>query len=195
MDLIEITPIFQVFPEPASNLLFYLVTVSPVLLGPALGEIGYCRLSRVPVARAILVQVSCLASQSPHRVTEYSGRLSRNDAPQLDPPVFDSLVGRPRDGRGTQIDRAGNPTAGTVLTQVWDLAVNLQGKRVDAVYVTLDDGEPVFREIMREFGLHPGIVHGNVSRQYQRIAVTLFPEVVNHRRHEPQDTTRTLEAP
>ena len=175
MDFVEVPPIVQVFPEPPSYLFVHLVAVSPILFGPALGEVGHCRLGRVPIASTILVQVGSGASETPHRVTEDSGGLSWNNASKLDTPVFDSLVRRSRDGGGAKVDRAGHPATGAVLAKVGHLAVQPQGKRVRAVYITLYDGDPVVWKVSRELELHAWIVQRHVGRQNQGIAVALLP--------------------
>jgi hypothetical protein len=49
------------------------------------------------------------------------------------------------------------------------------------------------RKVARQLGLHASIVDRNRGRQAQRVAVTLFPQAVDHRSHQAQYTARALE--
>ena len=67
------------------------------------------------------------------------------------------------------------------------------GSEFGAVHVLLDHRHPVVRQIARQLELHARVVDRDVRRQDQRVAVALFPQAVDHRRHQAQHAARALE--
>ena len=183
----------QVGAQALLQLLHDLVRVALELLGAVLGQLGDRGLGRVPVARAVLVEVGGRRRQPPQGIAEDRRRLARHHAAELDPPVFEAAVGGRRGGRRAQVDGARHAPAGGELAQVGHLAVQPQRQRVRAVHVLLDHRHPVVREVARQLELHARVVDRDVGRQDQRVAVALLPQAVDHRRHQAQHAAGALE--
>ena len=66
-------------------------------------------------------------------------------------------------------------------------------QRVRAVHVLFDHGHPVVRQVACQLELHARIVNGDIRRQDERVLVALFPQAVDHRRHQPQHAAGALE--
>ena len=111
----EVALLLQVLAQPPVQLGHHLVRLALELLRPVLGQFRHRRLSGVPVARAVLVQVRRRACQPPQRIAEHRGRLAGHHAPQLDPPVLQRPGARPaRSARSP--GRSSAPPAGSPHT-------------------------------------------------------------------------------
>ena len=76
VDAAKVARSAQVSAQPLLDLGGDRVGIALELLGPILGELGDGRLRRVPVARAVLVEVGRRRAQTPQRVAEHR-RLTR----------------------------------------------------------------------------------------------------------------------
>ena len=193
VDAGEVAGPAQVGAQPLVQLLRHLVGIALELLGAVLGELGHRRLSGVPEARPVLIEVGRRRRQPPQRVAEHRRRLARHHAAELDAPVLEPAMRRRRRGRGAEVDGARHPPRRVQLAEVGLLGVDLERQRVRPVHVLLDDRRPVVREVARQLGLHARIVDRHRGRQDQRIAVALLPQAVDHRRHQAQHAARALE--
>ena len=193
MDAAEVARLAQVGSQALVQLLHHLVGIALELLGAVLRQLGDRGLGRVPVARAVLVEVGGRSGQPPQGIAEDRGRLARHHAAELHPPVLDAPMGRRGRGRRAQVDRARHAPAGRELAEVGHLAVQPQRQRVGAVHVLLDHRHPVVREVARQLELHARVVDRDVRRQDERVPVPLLPQAVDHRRHQAQHAARALE--
>jgi hypothetical protein len=100
---------------------------------------------------------------------------------------------RRRDRGGAQIDRACDAPGSGQFAEVRHFGVDPQRQRVRAVDILLDDWRPIIGEVPRQFELHARVVDRDRRGQNQRAAVALFPEAMDHRRHQAQHATRALE--
>ena len=193
MDAAKLAGRTQVGAQPLVDLLHDRVRVALELLGPILGELGDRRLGRVPVARAVLIEVGRRGAQAPQRIAEDGGRLARHDAAELDPAILDAAIGRGRRRGGAEIDRPRHPPAGGELAEVGHLAVDAQRQRARPVHVLLDDRLPGVGQIARQLVPHARIVDRQIGGHDQRVAVALLPQAVDHRRHQAQHAAGALE--
>ena len=92
MDAAEVARLAQVGAQPLVELLHHLVGVALELLGAVLGQLGDRGLRRVPVARAVLVEVGRRAGQPAQRIAEDRRRLARHHAAELHPPVLEAAM-------------------------------------------------------------------------------------------------------
>ena len=129
VNALEIASLLQILPQPLRDLLRHSVPVAPQLLSPVLGQVGHSRLGRIPVARAVPVQVGGAVGQPPQRVAKDGDGLARHGAAQLDAPVIDPLIGRGLRRRRAEKDGARHPPAGAVPAETGDLPVKLHGPR------------------------------------------------------------------
>ena len=171
----------------------HLVGIALQLLGAVLRQLGDRGLRRVPVARAVLIEVRRRRGQPPQGIAEDRRRLARHHAAELDPPILKAAMGGRRRGRRAQVDRPRHAPARRELAQVGDFAVHPQRQRVRAVHVLLDHRHPVVREVARQLELHARVVDRDVRRQDERGLVPLLPQAVDHRRHQAQHAAGALE--
>ena len=108
----------QVRAQALVQLLHHLVGVALQLLGAVLGQLGDRGLRRIPVARAILVEIGGRARQPPQGIAKDRRRLAGHHAAELHPPVLDAPVGGRGRGRRTQVDGARHAPAGRELAEV-----------------------------------------------------------------------------
>src|SRR5690606_21358627 len=90
----EVALLLEVLPEAAFYLARDRVRISPELFGPVLCHLRDGRLGRVPVARAVVVEVGSGGGEASERIAEGGGRLAGHDAAELDPPVLEPAVRR-----------------------------------------------------------------------------------------------------
>ncbi len=64
--------------------------------------------------------------------------------------------------------------------EIWFLAVEFQRQRAFAVHVLFENRFPPIGQEVDDFGNHPLVQQGNVSRENERAFVTLLPERVNY---------------
>ena len=186
MDAAEVAHVAQVGPEALVQLLHHLVGIALQLLGAVFRQLGDRGLRRVPVARAVLIEVGRRPGQTSQGIAEDRRRLARQHAAELDPPVLEAEMRRRRGGRRAQVDRPRHAPARRELAQVGDLAVQPEGERAGAVDVLLDHRHPVVREVAGQLELHARVVDRDVRRQDERGLVPLLPQAVDHRRHQSQ---------
>ena len=187
-------PVFvQRGAQPDPDRLRHAIRIAAQLLGAVLGQLRDRRPGVVPVAGAVLVEVGGPGGQPPEGVPEDGGRFARQDAAELDAPVFDSALRGPGRRRRPEIDGAGDAPAGRALAQVGDLAVDPRRQGLRAVDVLLDDRHPVLRQVAGQLELDPWVVDRQVGGQDERVAVALLPEAVDDRRHQSQHAAGPLE--
>jgi hypothetical protein len=100
MDAAEVARPAQIGPQPLIQLVHHLVRIALELLGAVLSELRDRGLRRVPVARAVLVEVGSGAGEPPERVAEDRGRFSGHHTTKLHSPILNPAVGSGRRGRG-----------------------------------------------------------------------------------------------
>ena len=193
MDPMEVAGTAQIGAQPGAERLRHLVGVALQQLGAVLGQLGDGRLGRVPVPRAVLIEVGRRAGQPPQRIAEHGGRLARHHAPELHTSVLQPLMSSLGGGRGTEIDGPRDAPASGELAEVRHVSVDPQRQRAGTVHVLLDHRHPVVRQVSGQLELHARIVDRDVRGQDQRIPVALLPKAVNHGRHQPQHAPRALE--
>ena len=193
MDAAEAAAVAESRAEPIAGRLDHPVPVPAQLLGAVFGQLGDRGMGVIPVAGAILVEVGGRSRQSPQGIPEDGRRLPRQDAAQLDAPVFEPALGRSGRRRRAQIDRARHPPASRALPQVRHLAVDPQRKGLGAIHVLLDHRHPVVGQVAGQLELHPRIVDRQVGGQDDGVAVPLLPEAVDDRRHQSQHAAGPLE--
>ena len=118
----------KVGPQAPVELEHHLVGIALQLLGAVLGQLGHRGLRRVPVARAVLVEVRRRPGQPSQRIAEDRRRLARQHAAELDPTVLEAAVGRCRRGGRAEVDRPRHAAARRELAQVGDFAIQPQGQ-------------------------------------------------------------------
>ena len=90
MNAAEVALALQVFPQAQVQLMDNLVRIALELLGAVLRQFGDRRLRRIPVARAVLVEIGSGTGQPPQGIAKDRWRLSRHDAAELHLPVLES---------------------------------------------------------------------------------------------------------
>ena len=78
----------QVGAQALVELVHHLVGIAFQLLGAVLRQLGDRGLRRIPVARAVLIEVGGRSGQPPQGIAEDRRRLARHHAAELDPPIF-----------------------------------------------------------------------------------------------------------
>src|ERR1039458_272487 len=92
MDAVEVSHLCEIAAQTGIKFRDHLILVSFQLLGAIFRQFRYCRLSRVPIARSLLIEIGRARSKPPESIAEDSRSLTGQCAPQLDSPVFDTLV-------------------------------------------------------------------------------------------------------
>ena len=110
MDAAEVARLAQVGAQALVELLHHLVRIALELLGAVLRQLGDRGLRRVPVARAILIEVGRRAGEPPQRIAEDRRRLARHHAAELHPPILEAAMRRrapsaPSPGRSSRATR------------------------------------------------------------------------------------------
>ncbi len=193
MDAAEVALVAQIGSQAQFQLVPYLVGVAFQLLGTVFRQLGDRGLRRIPVARAVLIEVRRRRGQPPQGIAEDRRRLARHHAAELDPPILEPAMSCRRGRRRAQVDRPRDAPACRELAQVGHLAVHPQRERVGAVHVLFDHRHPVVREVARQLELHARVVDRDVRRQDKRGLVPFLPQAVDHGRHQAQHAPRALE--
>ena len=162
MDTLEVARAAQIGAKPGAELLRHLVGVALQQLGAVLGQLGDGRLGRVPVPRAILIEVGRRAGQPPQRIAEHGRRLARHHAPKLHTAVLEPLMRSLGRGCGAEIDGPRDTSGSGELAEVRNVSVDPQRQRASTVNVLLDYRHPVVGQVSGQLELHARIVDRDV---------------------------------
>jgi len=100
----EISPIPEVDANSSIEFLHHLVGISFELFGSVFRNFRDSGLSRVPIARSIVIEVSRGAAQTPQCIDKNGRRLAGHHAAQLDAAILQSAMCSRRSWRGTEIN-------------------------------------------------------------------------------------------
>ena len=161
-------------------------------LRPVGGEPGDVGSQRVPVLRAVDVQVGGVAGEASQRVGERAGCLARLRDAERDELDVDPAAGLlPR--RRAEVDGAGHTTGGRVAAEVAVVLVEPQRQRVGAVDVaSMTGSQPSSRYFVSSESTR-GVVHRDRARHDQQVLVAALPQHRDHGRHQPQHAAGALE--
>ncbi len=140
MHTCKISPVALLFTQAPLDLFEHSVRI--LLRSAVLREPRDARLSRVPVAPPIDIEVRSLVGEPPQCIAENRYALSGLRAAQFHLSVFEPAVGCVQRRCRAQIKRACHSTASRVTAQVRVLPIKLKGKRVRAVHILFDHRYP-----------------------------------------------------
>ena len=163
------------------------------LAGAVVGQAGHGRLRRVPVPLAVHVEIGRAVGEPAERIAEGGDGLAGLHAAELHLPVVDAAMRCPQGRRRTHVDRPRNAAAGGIAAKVRVVAIQAERQRIAPVHVLLDDRNPLVFEVAGQLELHDLVVHGDVARHDEHVAVLPFPERMDHGGHQAQHAAGPLE--